>query len=192
MLWGALSTKVVGGALLFWISMTNDDLHKFIVRDAVSIPQYPPSPVIVVDSREQKPFKFSVPTVKKGLASGDYSVVGYEDDITVERKSLPDLVRCCGRERSRFMDQCKRLIQIKCRLLIIEGSWSDIEAGKGIHPKSHVTPAQITGTLLALSGMGLPWITADNRKVATEITQRYLLGCHKREWDYLRKKLLGH
>ena len=171
--------------------MTNDDLHKFIVRDSVSIPEHPPSPVIVVDSREQKPFKFSVPTVKKGLASGDYSVVGYEDDITVERKSLPDLVRCCGRDRSRFMDQCKRLVEIKCRLLIVEGSWADIQAGKGFHPRSKVTPAQDECTLIALAGIGITWVTADSRKSTTENTQRYLLGCHKREWTYLRRKFIG-
>ena len=104
--------------------MTNDDLHKHIIRGEVIIPETPPSPVIIVDTREQKPYKFSIPTVKRGLSSGDYSIVGYEEDITVERKSLPDLVRCCGRDRSRFMDQCNRLILIKHRLLIIESGWA--------------------------------------------------------------------
>ena len=116
-------TKAVTGALLFWMTMTNKDLYKYISRPEVSIPEEPPKPVIIIDTREQKPYKFSIPTIKKALPSGDYSIVGYEDDITVERKSLPDLVRFCGRDRSRFMNQCNRLVEIKHRLLIVESSW---------------------------------------------------------------------
>lgn len=166
----------------------NDDLHKHMIRDSVIIPEEPPNPVIVVDTREQKPFKFSVPTVKKGLTSGDYSIVGYEDDITVERKSLPDLVRCCGRDRSRFMDQCRRLLEIKYRLLIIEAGWGEIEMGQW---RGMVKPNVVVGTLCAIAGMGLPFVTADSRQRASDLTQRFLIGCHKREWKYLRKKFIG-
>lgn len=181
-------TKAVTGALLFWMTMTNDDLHKYINRPKVVIPEHPPAPVIVVDSREQKPYKFSTPTVKKGLESGDYSIVSYEDDITVERKSLPDLVQCCGRDRSRFMKQCNRLIEIKHRLLMVEASWAEIELGQW---RSQTKPSQVIGTLCLIAGMGLPFIVAGDRKRATELTQRFLLGCHKREWAYLRKKFIG-
>ncbi len=168
--------------------MTNDDLHKYITRPDISIPDQPPNPVIIVDTREQKPYEFSVPTVKKGLTSGDYSIVGFEDDITVERKSLPDLVRCCGRDRPRFMDQCNRLLHIKHRLLIIEAGWAEIELGQW---RGHVKPSQVIGTLCLLAGMGLPFITADSRPRATELTQRFLLGCQKREWAWLRRKFIG-
>lgn len=168
--------------------MTSDDLHKYISRPEISIPEDPPKPVIIVDSREQKPYKFSIPTVKKALNSGDYSIVGYEDDITVERKSLPDLVRCCGRDRARFMNQCNRLVEIEHRLLVVEAGWAEIELGQW---RGHVKPSQVIGTLCLIAGMGIPFITADDRMRATELTQRFLLGCHKREWIRIRKKLIG-
>lgn len=168
--------------------VTNDDLQKHIHRKEVVIPEHPPTPVIVVDTREQKPFKFSIPTVKRGLASGDYSIVGYENDITVERKSLPDLVRCCGRDRQRFMEQCRRLTHIKHSVLVVEAGWAEIEAGQW---RSNLSSECVIGTLCAVAGMGVPFITADTRKRAALLTQRFLLGCHKREWAYLRRKFIG-
>lgn len=168
--------------------MAKDDLHKFMSRKEVVIPESPPDPVIIVDTREQKPYNFTVPTVKKALVSGDYSIVGYEEDITVERKSLPDLVRCCGRDRNRFMDQCKRLLDVKHRLLVVEAGWGEIELGQW---RSTVKPNVVIGTLCAIAGMGLPFITADSRSRAKDLTQRFLIGCHKREWKYLRKKFIG-
>ena len=63
--------------------------------------------LIVVDSREQCPFPFTheryEAQVQPGtLTVGDYSLAGLEDKVAVERKSLPDLVACLGRERERF------------------------------------------------------------------------------------------
>lgn len=171
--------------------MTNEDLYKRITRSEVIIPEDPPAPTIVIDTREQKPYKFSVPSVLKGLNSGDYSIVGYENDITVERKSLPDLVRCCGRERQRFFEQCRRLALFDSKLLVVEADWQGIAEGKGIHPKSRVTPAQIEGTLLAIADMGIPFITAESRKRAQMITERYLISSHRRYWKQYRSKFVG-
>ena len=62
--------------------------------------------LIVVDSREQCPFPFAherygAKTKQGALTVGDYSLAGLEDKVAVERKSLPDLVACLGRERER-------------------------------------------------------------------------------------------
>jgi len=168
--------------------MTNKDLRKTLSRASVIIPRDPPDPVVVVDSREQKPYRFSIPTVVRGLSTGDYSIAGYEEDITVERKSLPDLVRCCGRDRSRFMDQCQRLTTVEYSLLMVEAGWEEIEAGGW---RSAISPDAVVGTLCAIAGMGVPFVCADNRKRAQVLTQRFLLGCHKREWARLRRKFIG-
>lgn len=41
---------------------------------------------IIIDTREQKPWKFRSPIVA-ALKTGDYSVAGFEDRICIERKS---------------------------------------------------------------------------------------------------------
>ncbi len=63
---------------------------------------------ILIDSREQSPFAFQhekytgTVTEVGTLDTGDYSLAGLTDRVAVERKSLPDLVACLGRERERF------------------------------------------------------------------------------------------
>ena len=51
-------------------------------------------PSIIIDSREQLPWSFPEEfTVKKdSLPTGDYSLDGMTDLITIERKSLQDMV----------------------------------------------------------------------------------------------------
>jgi ERCC4-type nuclease len=48
-------------------------------------------PTIVIDTREQRPWSFSVPTKPGTLASGDYSIEGCEHLFAVERKAPGDL-----------------------------------------------------------------------------------------------------
>lgn len=72
-------------------------------------------PPILIDSREQHPLTFStMATESVGLFCGDYSLLGFEPGtgtptVAVERKSLPDLLACAGRDRERFMQQWSRL-----------------------------------------------------------------------------------
>jgi len=61
---------------------------------------------VAFDTREQLPFSFQqihmdrkrafVMTQKRTLQTGDYSIVGYEDRLCVERKSLEDLYHTLG------------------------------------------------------------------------------------------------
>ena len=58
---------------------------------------------IIIDSREQKKWPFQnvkVETAK--LDTGDYSLKGYEDRITIERKSKVDLIKTVTHDRERF------------------------------------------------------------------------------------------
>ena len=92
------------------------------------------SPVIVVDTREQEPWGFcNVPTERGTLDTGDYSVRGLEHLVAVERKSLPDLLGCVGRERDRFKRELQRLRGYRFRLLVIEASYADL-AGSAVGP----------------------------------------------------------
>ena len=75
----------------------------------------------VIDTREQTPLDVSpLRHVEGTLTTGDYSVCGLEQVISVERKSLPDLLTCCGRERERFDREIARLLAFPVRSLVIE------------------------------------------------------------------------
>ena len=52
----------------------------------------------VSDQQEEIPFDLSpLQTVRAHLTTGDYSVVGLEHVISIERKSLTDLLKCVAR-----------------------------------------------------------------------------------------------
>ena len=61
---------------------------------------------IVVDSRKQEPYSFDPKrfvVVRKALPAGDYSLVGWEERVAVERKSLTDFVQTIIRSRRRLV-----------------------------------------------------------------------------------------
>ena len=91
---------------------------------------------VIVDSREQAPFPFRGPryegvTVEVGgLTVGDYSLAGLTDRVAVERKSLPDLVMCLGRERERFERELARGAALDAFCVVVEASWADLAGGQ--------------------------------------------------------------
>ena len=79
-------------------------------------------PVLLVDTREQKPLTFShLPAESATLYTGDYSVKGLEEYLAVERKSLADLAGSLTRERDRFMREMHRLRGYPCGYLLVIG-----------------------------------------------------------------------
>ena len=104
-------------------------------------------PVIVVDSREQAPLPFRrLPSVRGTLQSGDYSALGLEQALAIERKSIPDLVACVTSGRERFERELHRLRGFHFKRLLIVGTRADVEAG---HYRSRVTPASVLHSLFA-------------------------------------------
>ena len=86
---------------------------------------------VVVDTREQRPFTFAciVPPPKVVVATlqtGDYSLLGHEDQICVERKHLVDLFGTFGRGRDRFVRELERMAQMKFAAVVIEASFDTI------------------------------------------------------------------
>ena len=104
---------------------------------------------ILVDSREQKPYTFKgltadarhrhrpmvVETEWFALKQGDYSIKGYEDKITVERKSLADLYGTVGQGHDRFRREHERMAELDRAFVIIEGTWEDILNKPPYHTK---------------------------------------------------------
>jgi len=78
---------------------------------------------IVVDSREQLPL-WKTNTVVKKLDVGDYSIEGYEDKISVERKSLADLYGTLGSGHKRFKAELQRAESYEYFGIVVDGSFT--------------------------------------------------------------------
>jgi DNA excision repair protein ERCC-4 len=115
---------------------------------------------IIVDSREQVPLTFSrLAFVRGGLVSGDYSIVGAEDDFAIERKSIADLVACCmGSDRERFSRELARLRGYRFARLLIVGSEAEVMAGRY---RSNIRPQSILATVAAFEARYVPVVWLD-------------------------------
>ena len=134
------------------------------------------APCIIIDTREQHPLAFAnLPTTIGSLDTGDYSVAGLEHLIAVERKSLDDLLACCGRERDRFKRELQRLRAYRFRLLVIEADAAELEAGAW---RSTLQPNHVLGSLAAWTAQyGLAVWLAGTHEAAGRFVERYLYQC---------------
>ena len=133
-------------------------------------------PTIIIDSREQRAWQFeNLPSEPGTLAVGDYSVRGLTHLISIERKSLPDLLACVGRERDRFRRELQRLRAYRFRALVIEASYADLEAGGW---RSQVKPAAVLGSLAGWQCQyELPIWLAGDHQAAGRFAEKYLYQC---------------
>lgn len=105
---------------------------------------------VVTDTREQAPFAFmsiepwdEIRVVRSALATGDYSIHGFEDRISIERKSVSDFYGSIGGDRERFEREMVRMKTMKYAAVVIEGLIED-------RPETVVMSAK-SGTHTALS-----------------------------------------
>ena len=149
---------------------------------------------VIVDSREQAPFPFRGPryegvTVEVGtLSVGDYSLAGLEDKVAVERKSLPDLVACLGRERERFERELMRGAALDAFAVVCEGSWLELARGEY---RSQLNPHAACQSVLAFTARyRVPFLFAGTRGAAEYMTwgflRQYLESARKR-WRAIAK-----
>ena len=143
----------------------------------------------VVDTREQDPLVLDpLSSVTGTLATGDYSVVGLEHVVAVERKSQSDLLACVGRERERFDREVQRLLAYPVRTLVVESTWARLESGDWL---GKVTPNMVIGSLLGWIARGLPILMADDHERAGRYVARILFTAAKRRYRENRDFLKG-
>lgn len=110
--------------------------------------------ILIRDTREQTGYLFAFieprPIVEvKKLDTGDYSIKGMENLITVERKSLSDLYQTLGKGRKRFKKELERMNKIKHSFLIIEASLHTIL--REPPARSAMDPKKVFRSLLAFA-----------------------------------------
>ena len=119
--------------------------------------------VIAIDTREQRPWTFPV-SQRVTLASGDYSIVGFEHRIAIERKSKPDAYSSLGRGRERFEREWARLGELDYAAVVIEASLINFLQPP---PRCQLHPRAAVGTLASWSvRYGVHVVFADDRRHA--------------------------
>ncbi len=89
-------------------------------------------PVIIVDTREKKPWKFNKCSTCEGsiiqkLDTGDYTIQGMEDIFVIEKKSsVSELYLNLGFEKDRFIREMERIQSFKYKFLFFEFGIKDI------------------------------------------------------------------
>ncbi len=135
----------------------------------------------LIDTREQTPWILpAIYSTTASLTTGDYSLNGFEDQITIERKSLDDLLGCIGQHRARFERELHRLRGFKTGVVIIETSWHELESGEW---RSRITPNQAIQSLLSWIADGHQIILAGNRNRAAAIAADVLFHFARDRWQ---------
>lgn len=137
-------------------------------------------PPIVIDTREQRPYQFAGAVVKR-LKSGDYSLVGFEDRVAVERKSQSDAYNSLGRRRARFRREIQRLGHLDYAAIVVEDSLHGF-----LRPPaySRVNPRIAIGLLLEWSvRYRVPVFFAGDREHGRALTRKLL----RNYWNWHRE-----
>ena len=130
--------------------------------------------IIAVDTREQLPLKFDgIETQVMTLKSGDYSIVGYQDRVAIERKSHSDCWSSMSNGRSRFERCIKRLAALDRAAIVIECSLDELCIRPSQIQRTNV--ASVIGGLISWScQFQIPIFFCPNRDYAARVVLRYL------------------
>ncbi len=129
-------------------------------------------PTVIVDTREQTPLMFTrLQSVTGTLATGDYSVLGLERDVAIERKSIPDLIGSITRERDRFMREVDRLRSYPFARLLVIGSEETLWRGGTRFTQAN--PKAILHSLYAIEARGLPVVFAPTPEAGALLVERW-------------------
>lgn len=104
-----------------------------------------------------------VPTEIATLHTGDYSLKGFENAVTVERKSAADLFSTLASGRDRFEAEHVRMQAFKLAVVVIESDWPGMLATPP-YP-SRLSPMSVFGTAVSwLVKYNIPWIACPGRR----------------------------
>ena len=141
--------------------------------------------IIIVDTREQLPLEFSVPTKRGTLAVGDYRAEfsdGSVSQVVFERKSLNDLYGTLSKGYSRFKEEITRARELQLSLIIIvEGSLRRVLSGCS---NSQRTPISIVYQLFTLRvRYGIETVFCNTREEMSQYITHYFLALERERQD---------
>jgi ERCC4-type nuclease len=139
--------------------------------------------IIIRDTREQAGYDFTCitpPPVMEvaTLATGDYSLKGFEEQIALERKSLTDCYGTFGRGRKRFAQELVRMADFRFAAVIIEADWPTILRRPPV--RSRLNPKTVLASIIAWSQrFRVHFFTGPDREFAERFTYRLLERFHR-------------
>jgi len=145
-----------------------------------------PRPTVIIDSAEHMGYTFCRfsnwfdGSVRKRLKTGDYSLVGFEDEITIERKTLADLVNSIITDRYDFIQKCERMSSFPKSCIVVE---APLSAVKSQYEWSHAQPNAVLGSLVAAQERwSIPVYFLDDSVLAEEFVASMLSKYHAYRW----------
>lgn len=138
---------------------------------------------VICDTREQRPLDLSpLKSIRGTLQTADYSIVGLDHKIAIEKKHLQDLIACVGKERERFDREIQRLLAYETRAIFIIGSISQIE--NNLY-RGQVTPNAILGSIMGWAQKNITILFFDTEQQCALMMSKYLYIAAKRYWREL-------
>jgi hypothetical protein len=136
------------------------------------------------------PLELSLPWEKGTLECGDYSIVGLEHELTIERKAFGDFLACVGAERDRFEKCVQRMKAYPFRCILIETTMPLIE--QGLDPRtrcpwrSKVTPAAAVAAVRAWGLKVGVCLCGNHQRAGVEASEMLRLAAQNR-WKMSRR-----
>ena len=130
---------------------------------------------LVIDTREQLPYSFPeqlaagiIAITRTALPVGDYSVLGYETRVAIERKTLADYISTVIHSRDRFSRELQTLARYDLSAVVVEATLEDVLAHRYT---ANVSPESIWGaTVSIIADRGVPVYWCGARPVACRFT----------------------
>lgn len=155
---------------------------------------------VITDTREQAPWTFQqiviakqqwvIPRRTATLATGDYSIEGYERQLTIERKSAQDLVGSVTAGNARFRREHERMLELVeaggFACVIVEGCLAAIcdELDKDRESGRKVSSETILGVVASWPARyRVPWVFAGDRRRAEQLAFRVMVKWWKEVTD---------
>lgn len=113
------------------------------------------------------------------LATGDYSLLGLQHVVAIERKSLQDLIMCIGKERERFEKEIQRLLAYPVRAIVVESDWANLDLKQY---RGEIYPNAVFGSVAGWCAQGVNVIMAGDHERAGRLISRMLYITAKRRW----------
>jgi hypothetical protein len=124
------------------------------------------------------------------LYTGDYSVLGLEQEIAIERKaSLDELVACCGNQRDRFEKEMQRILAYPVRAVVVEATLQDVFDEKWNYSK--LTRAHVLGSIAGWQSRGIPFDFAGTKQNAKRLVYLYCRIAYNRAQYRIRNLAKG-
>jgi len=146
---------------------------------------FPNDFVLICDTREQDPLFLPKPVkgliiVRDTLSCGDYSIRGFEQFITVERKSIHDLWTSLTSQSGRFKEELANMMNYERKYILIEGLESEYLSWQ---PERKIHPNVIRMALASIEGKsGIPIHQSENRSMS----ERWILDLFIKYFQFKR------